>query len=180
MCEMTHSYVMKWLIHMCDMTHPYVWNDSFTCHEMAHSYVWHDPSICVKWLIHMSWNGSFICVTWPRRDSVVCATWRNHRLVRGKQEWDAKRGRPWMGVWLLYVWCDLFVCVAWLIHLNDVKHSYEWCGFVEGLLTQGLVVMGMKFPIWWRWNFSNGSFIRWRDAFIEMRWLNHRNAMTHS
>jgi len=76
MCDMTHSSVWTWLIHLCGRTHLSVRHDSFICvkglmHlcDMTHSFVWHDSCICVTWLIHerrmpCKRHHASICVTW--------------------------------------------------------------------------------------------------------------------
>jgi len=106
---------MKWLIHMFDINPSFVWHDSFTwcCtvhvhhvpfKSVTHSYVWHSSLTCVTWLIHVFALGMTHSCVWLEFlksviDSQLCLE-------------------------LLHV--HIYVCVAWIIHICDMTHSYLW------------------------------------------------------
>jgi len=135
---MTHSYVwhdsftcVTSLIHMCDMTHSYVWHDSFICvtwlihrdetwlihavnecGNVRSDVIWDrdsrlDAMWCEMWYDVM-WDVMCCHVTHSR-----CAVWLSHHMG-GCDLFVCDVTRSYM-MWLVHVWHDSFIYVAWLI-----------------------------------------------------------------
>jgi len=93
---------VTWPIRMCDTTHSYVWHDSFSSLIVIKS-TWVPlarPQRCV-------WHDIFVCVTCllPMYDTNPLYVWHGS---------------------FLFVTCEAFVCVTWLIHTCDMTFLKGW------------------------------------------------------
>jgi len=104
---------------------------------VAYTYVWDYATTCAPWLIRMC----DVIDSYVRQNAFICATCAiTNSVLLHTYEWETTQ-------W--HVCCDSYICVTWLIHVDDLRehrvkrymhayvklfihvcavtHSYVWC-----------------------------------------------------